>query len=93
MFDVGGQRSERRKWIQCFDDVGALLFVVALSGYDMVLQEDNAVVSIKTNSPLLSKLSYVFYKDCILFLVLFSTESSSRKFTIIFVHLQQSLLH
>lgn len=45
MFDIGGQRSERRKWIQCFDDVGALLFVVALSGYDMVLQEDNSVVS------------------------------------------------
>lgn len=44
MFDVGGQRSERRKWIQCFDDVGALLFVVALSGYDMVLQEDISVV-------------------------------------------------
>ncbi|XP_013782173.1 guanine nucleotide-binding protein G(o) subunit alpha-like [Limulus polyphemus] len=40
MFDVGGQRSERRKWIQCFDDVRALLFVVALSGYDMMLQED-----------------------------------------------------
>ncbi|KAL3209092.1 hypothetical protein MRX96_038382 [Rhipicephalus microplus] len=40
MFDVGGQRSERRKWIQCFDDVKAVLYVVALSGYDMTLQED-----------------------------------------------------
>lgn len=45
MFDVGGQRSERRKWIYCFDDVRALLFVVALSAYDMVLQEDQNVVS------------------------------------------------
>lgn len=44
MFDVGGQRSERRKWIQCFDDVKALLYVVALSGYDMTLQEDPSVV-------------------------------------------------
>ena len=44
MFDVGGQRSERRKWIQCFDDVRALLFVTALSGYDMTLFEDPAVV-------------------------------------------------
>lgn len=43
MFDVGGQRSERRKWIQCFDDVEALLYVVALSGYDMHLQEDPGV--------------------------------------------------
>ncbi len=40
MFDVGGQRSERRKWIQCFDDVRALLFVVAISEYDMTLIED-----------------------------------------------------
>ncbi|XP_013206611.1 guanine nucleotide-binding protein G(s) subunit alpha-like [Microtus ochrogaster] len=29
MFDVGGQRDERRKWIQCFNDVTAIIFVVA----------------------------------------------------------------
>ena len=40
LFDVGGQRSERRKWLHCFDDVEAVLFVVALSGYDMTLIED-----------------------------------------------------
>lgn len=45
MFDVGGQRSERKKWIQCFDDVQAILYVVALSGYDMFLHEDTSVVS------------------------------------------------
>ena len=44
MYDVGGQRSERKKWIQCFDDVRAILYVVALSGYDMTLQEDQTVV-------------------------------------------------
>lgn len=40
MYDVGGQRSQRRKWIYCFDDVKAVLFVVSLSGYDMTLLED-----------------------------------------------------
>lgn len=38
--DVGGQRCERRKWIHCFDDVKALLFVVSLAGYDQVMFED-----------------------------------------------------
>ncbi|KAI8388232.1 guanine nucleotide binding protein, alpha [Radiomyces spectabilis] len=40
MFDVGGQRSERKKWIHCFEGVTAVLFVVAVSGYDQCLIED-----------------------------------------------------
>ena len=40
MFDVGGQRSERKKWIHCFENVNALLFVVAISGYNRCLVED-----------------------------------------------------
>eukprot|EP01091_Cochliopodium_minus_P006659 TRINITY_DN1666_c0_g1_i1.p1 TRINITY_DN1666_c0_g1~~TRINITY_DN1666_c0_g1_i1.p1 ORF type:complete len:348 (+),score=57.67 TRINITY_DN1666_c0_g1_i1:39-1082(+) len=42
--DVGGQRSERKKWIHCFQDVTAILFVVALNDYERVLEED-----LKTN--------------------------------------------
>lgn len=41
MLDVGGQRSERRKWIHCFDSVTAVMFCVALSEYDQKLREDN----------------------------------------------------
>lgn len=40
MFDVGGQRSERKKWIHCFENVTALLFLAAISGYDQCLIED-----------------------------------------------------
>ncbi|KAJ5728405.1 hypothetical protein N7493_004735 [Penicillium malachiteum] len=40
MMDVGGQRSERKKWIHCFEGVQCLLFMVALSGYDQCLVED-----------------------------------------------------
>ncbi|CAG8482217.1 7851_t:CDS:1 [Ambispora leptoticha] len=40
MLDVGGQRSERKKWIHCFEDVTAVLFLVAISGYDQCLVED-----------------------------------------------------
>jgi len=39
MYDVGGQRSERRKWLDCFDNVDAVLFVAALSEYDQKLAE------------------------------------------------------
>lgn len=40
MIDVGGQRTERRKWIHCFDGVTAVLFCVAMSEYDQLLIED-----------------------------------------------------
>jgi hypothetical protein len=40
MFDVGGQRNERRKWIHCFDNVTAVIFVTAISEFDQVLYED-----------------------------------------------------
>ncbi|ETN97338.1 G Protein, Alpha subunit family member (gpa-3), partial [Reticulomyxa filosa] len=43
VYDVGGQRSERQKWIHCFDGVNAVLFVVSLSSYDQMLYEDNSV--------------------------------------------------
>ncbi|XP_040052773.1 guanine nucleotide-binding protein G(q) subunit alpha [Gasterosteus aculeatus] len=39
MVDVGGQRSERRKWIHCFEEVTSIMFLVALSEYDQVLVE------------------------------------------------------
>jgi len=40
MFDVGGQRNERKKWIHCFENVTAVLFVAAISAYDQTLYED-----------------------------------------------------
>ncbi|XP_013920734.1 PREDICTED: guanine nucleotide-binding protein subunit alpha-14-like [Thamnophis sirtalis] len=39
--DVGGQRSERRKWIHCFENVTSIIFLVALSEYDQVLAESH----------------------------------------------------
>jgi len=44
LFDVGGQRSERKKWIHCFEDVTAIIFCVAMSEYDQVLHEDETTV-------------------------------------------------
>ena len=46
LVDVGGQRSERKKWIHCFEGVTAIVFCAALSAYDLVLAEDDRVVNI-----------------------------------------------
>ena len=47
MVDVGGQRSERRKWIHCFENVTSIMFLAALSEYDQVLVESDNEVSLK----------------------------------------------
>eukprot|EP01125_Pyxidicula_operculata_P009997 TRINITY_DN3289_c0_g1_i4.p2 TRINITY_DN3289_c0_g1~~TRINITY_DN3289_c0_g1_i4.p2 ORF type:complete len:347 (+),score=69.14 TRINITY_DN3289_c0_g1_i4:1294-2334(+) len=43
LIDVGGQRSERKKWIHCFEGVTTILFCVALSEFDLFLYEDSTV--------------------------------------------------
>ncbi|VDQ00148.1 unnamed protein product [Trichobilharzia regenti] len=44
--DVGGQRSERRKWIHSFENVTSIIFLVALNEYDQVLVENQNEVSL-----------------------------------------------
>ena len=38
--DVGGQRSQRQRWYQCFEDVTSILFLASSSEFDQVLFED-----------------------------------------------------
>ena len=40
MIDVGGQKSQRKKWLHCFDEVSAIIFCASLSEYDLLLEED-----------------------------------------------------
>ncbi|KAI9533898.1 hypothetical protein NQZ68_018266 [Dissostichus eleginoides] len=64
MYDVGGQRTERRKWIGCFEDVRAVLFVVSLSGYDMTLVEDPSVNRLQESLKLFSSIcNNVFFRS------------------------------
>ena len=43
VIDVGGQRNERRRWIHCFEDVTAVIFVASLAEYDQQLVEQEGV--------------------------------------------------
>ncbi|XP_039595439.1 guanine nucleotide binding protein (G protein) alpha v1 [Polypterus senegalus] len=71
MYDVGGQRTERRKWISCFEDVRAVLFVVALSGYDMTLMEDPAMNRLQESLKLFASIcNNVFFKSTSMILFL-----------------------
>ena len=40
IYDVGGQRSERRKWLNVCDNVKAVIYVVSLAGYNQVIADD-----------------------------------------------------
>jgi len=54
--DVGGQRSERRKWMNCFSDVTGLVFVASLTAYNQFLYEDETVNRLKESLTLFHKL-------------------------------------
>lgn len=57
MMDVGGQRSERKKWIHCFEKVTAVLFVAGISAYDQVLYEDDHVNRVNEDLTLFAEVS------------------------------------
>lgn len=56
VYDAGGQRSERKKWIHCFEGITAVLFVLALSEYDQMLFEDSTVNRMHESIMLFEKL-------------------------------------
>lgn len=43
VLDAGGQRAERKKWIHFFQDIDAIVFVLAVSEYNQTLYEDARV--------------------------------------------------
>lgn len=57
LIDVGGHRSQRSKWIHCFEGVDVLLFVVAASEYDLFLDEDE-------NERRMTESLLIFYELC-----------------------------
>jgi len=63
LVDVGGQRSERKKWIQCFDNVTSVLFIISLSDYNQVLYEDNTTNRMRESEKLFGEiLNCIFFQ-------------------------------
>jgi len=80
MFDVGGQRSERKKWIKCFEGVNAILFVSALSGYDSKLVEDQETNRIHESLTLFDAVcNNKFFSDASMILFLNKRDLFERK--------------
>jgi len=73
--DVGGQRSERRKWLNCFAGVTGLIFVASLTAYNQFLYEDENVNRLQESLTVFGELlndSNTFDNACI---VLFLNKS------------------
>jgi len=83
MVDVGGQRSERRKWIHCFDNVTAVLYCAALSCYDLVLREDNTQNQMAEAILLFAEIvNSAFFRTRSIILFLNKTDLFSQKITV-----------
>ena len=63
LIDVGGQRSERMKWLHCFDDVKAVLFVASLNEYNMTLIEDGTTNRMEESLNLFQAINYNKFFD------------------------------
>jgi len=74
--DVGGQRSERRKWIHCFDNVTSIIYLAALDEYDMKLEEDNRTNRMEESLQLFGEVSgSQFFADKEISWILFLNKS------------------
>ncbi|XP_035524352.1 guanine nucleotide-binding protein subunit alpha-14-like [Morone saxatilis] len=82
MVDVGGQRSERRKWIHCFENVTSIIFLAALSEYDQVLYESENDNRLKESLALFRTiLSYSWFQESSTILFLNKTDLLEEKIT------------
>jgi len=64
LIDVGGQRTERRKWIHVFQDVTAVMFIISLSDYNQTLYEDETTNRMQESEKLFGQmLDNVYFRE------------------------------
>ncbi|KAM4635190.1 guanine nucleotide-binding protein subunit alpha-14-like [Polymixia lowei] len=82
MVDVGGQRSERKKWIHCFEMVTSIIFLVALSEYDQVLYESANDNRLEESKALFRTIiGYPWFQESSIILFLNKTDLLEEKIT------------
>lgn len=86
MVDVGGQRSERRKWIHCFENVTSIIFLVALSEYDQILFESENEVCVYHFNDNISNINYIFLSTNLLLIQQNRMEESKALFKTIITY-------
>merc|ERR1712003_300344 len=80
VFDVGGQKSERKKWIHCFELVTAVIFVASLSCYDEVMFEDEEKNSMVDSIELFEQIcNNEWFKDTAMILFLNKKDLFAKK--------------
>uniref|UniRef100_A0A1I7XLQ2 G-protein alpha subunit n=1 Tax=Heterorhabditis bacteriophora TaxID=37862 RepID=A0A1I7XLQ2_HETBA len=57
LFDIGGQRIDRRKWATMYDGIDAIFFCLAMSEYDQTMSEDLITNRLTDALSLLEKIS------------------------------------
>lgn len=71
MFDVGGQRNHRNKWLQVFEGIQAVLFVISCSDFDQTLREDESQNRLRESLHLFSRVwhnRFLYQSGIIVFL-------------------------
>ncbi|XP_034048295.1 guanine nucleotide-binding protein subunit alpha-14-like [Thalassophryne amazonica] len=80
MVDVGGQRSERRKWLHCFENVTSIIYLAALNEYDQVLYESKDDNRLRESLALFQTiLTYPWFQECSTILFLNKTDLLEEK--------------
>jgi len=78
--DVGGQRSERRKWATCFEDVTGLIYVASLAAYNQLLFEDETTNRMQESLKIFeSTLNIDAFQECCIILFLNKSDLFEKK--------------
>ncbi|XP_037827353.1 guanine nucleotide-binding protein G(q) subunit alpha-like [Lucilia sericata] len=80
--DVGYQSTERKKWIHCFDNVTAIIYMVAISEYDQFSLDSKHGNSLKESIELLNSImSFQYFQDTALIIVFNKLDIFEEKIT------------